>query len=142
MTLVSQCFILNIEKDSLNFPLIYDTHISILKTSLLYSFVFKPAISQNSLSRCSHSASPVPACRYWLLPHPWEMANCWRLSVPTPQSPPLPPALMSSPPLCPPHWSLRYNSTISSSTKIFFLLLSKHILHFTAFICFYSNLFY
>ena len=52
------------------------------------------------------------------------------------------PLLLLSPPLCPPHWSLRYNSTISSSTKIFFLLLSKHILHFTAFICFYSNLFY
>ena len=38
-------------------------HISILKTFLLYSFVFKPAISQNSLSRCSNSASPAPACR-------------------------------------------------------------------------------
>lgn len=141
MTPVSQCFILNIEKDSLNLPLTSDTHISILKTSLLYSFVFKPAISQNSLSRCSNSASPAPTCRC-LVPHPGEMASCWRLSVPAPQSPPLPPALMSSPPLCPPHWSIRYNSTISFSTKISFLLLSKHILHFTAFICFHSNSFY
>lgn len=56
-------------------------------------------------------------------------------------SPPLRPALMSSPPLCPPHWSIRYNSTISSSTKNFCFCQSTYyiLLHSSVFILIYST---
>lgn len=72
---------------------------------------------------------------------PWEMANCWRLSVATAQNPPLRPALVSSPPLCPPHRSIRYNPTISSSTKNFCFCQSTYyiLLHSSVFILIYST---